>query len=404
MKSLVSSKFVSPVALLEALVLVLCLGSFVPSVYGNLLPENTQIHGFASQGFILTSENQFFGDSQNGSFRFSELGLNTSIQFTPDFQFAAQALSRQAGPGDNGQIHLDFGFLDYKWISNESGALGMRLGRVKNPLGFYNDTRDVAFTRPSIFLPESIYFDRTRNLALSADGANLYAEYRTDAGSFFYELEIGYPDVDDRETVLSFIGDSNGVLDNQLSYITRLLFEKDGGQLRFGLSGALINIEFKSASSPSGDGMIRFRPLILSFQYNSERWNLTSEYALRYFKYRNVGQIGDFTKMGESIYLQGAYRITPQVEGFLRYDLLFQDRNDRNGAEFALHNPGRPAHTQFAKDWTAGLLWGMTDAWMTRVEYHYVDGTAWLPLLDNPLPSETKRYWNMFSILLSYRF
>ena len=31
--------------------------------------------------------------------------------------------------------------------------MGIRLGRMKTPLGFYNDTLDVPFTRPSILLP-----------------------------------------------------------------------------------------------------------------------------------------------------------------------------------------------------------------------------------------------------------
>ncbi|MFQ5587788.1 MAG: hypothetical protein ACE5F7_03020 [Nitrospiria bacterium] len=369
-----------------------------------MFPENTQFHGFASQGFILTSDNHFFGDSEKGSFRFSELGLNTSIQFTPDFQFSAQVLSRQAGEGDEGDPRLDYGLLDYRWISSDRRGLGFRLGRIKNPLGFYNDTRDVAFTRPSILLPQSIYFDRTRNLALSADGAGVYFEYRTDAGNFFYELEVGYPEVDDEETKLAFIDKLPGSLDNHLSYISRLIFEKDGGKVRLGLSGAIVNIRYQPAPPFTSRGDIRFRPVIFSAQYNAERWSLTSEYALRYTKHRNVGGISD-SLMGESIYFQGTYRMTQQFEALLRYDLAFQDRNDRNGKEFESTTPsGKPAHTQFAKDATVGLLWSITPVWMTRIEYHYVDGTAWLPLLDNPAPSMTKRYWDMFAILVSFRF
>ncbi len=405
---LTCSKFVKNTPFLKGVssfffILLVCV---VSPAQGRMLPENTQVHGFVSQGFILTSKNRFFGDSENGTFRFSEFGINTSVQFTPDLQLSAQALSRQAGTGDKGEIHLDFGMLDYKWISNEKGEFGVRLGRIKNPLGFYNDTRDVAFTRPSIFLPQSIYFDRTRNLALSADGASLYSEYRTHFGNYFYELEIGYPDVNDRETVVALIGSTNGSLQHEISYITRFLFEKGGGRFRLGLSGALLNIKFKSGTSPFSEGKIRFRPMILSLQYNAERWSLTSEYALRYFKYRNVDGINDFSKKGESFYLQGTYRIVPQVEALLRYDLLFQDRNDRNGDQFASTPAfsGIPAHTRFAKDITLGLLWDITHAWMTRIEYHYVEGTAWLPVLDNMDPSSTHRYWNMLAILLSYRF
>ena len=64
---------------------------------------------------------------------------------------------------------------------------------MKNPLGFYNDTRDVPFTRPSILLPQSIYFDRTRKLAIAADGVHLYGEYRSDYGDVSFQAGVVRP-------------------------------------------------------------------------------------------------------------------------------------------------------------------------------------------------------------------
>ena len=101
-----------------------------------------------------------------------------------NLQFSVQGISRWAGKGSTGNVRLDYGFMDYTYYSGETGQLGIRLGRMKNPLGFYNDTRDVPFTRPSILLPQSIYFDRTRKLALAADGMHMYGEYRSDMGDF----------------------------------------------------------------------------------------------------------------------------------------------------------------------------------------------------------------------------
>ena len=371
-------------------------------------PETLQIHGFASQAFILTSDNRFFGDSETGSSDFRELGLNLSIRPIPDLQFSIQGLSRWAGEANNGDLRLDYGFLDYSLVGNESGTLGLRIGRVKNPLGFYNDTRDVAFTRPSIFLPQSIYFDRTRNLALSSDGINIYTEYRRDLGNTFFELAVSFPQVDNRETELAFLGPRApelGHLNPRLSYTSRLIFEPAGGQMRFSLSGALVNIKFEPASPGIQKGDIHFRPLILSAQYNAEFWSLTSEYALRYSKFEDVGG-PSFSVTGESYYLQGSYHLLDNLEALLRYDVLYQNREDRSGAQFAAdpRSGGKPGHTRFAKDWTVGLRWNMTSSWMSRIEYHYVDGTGWLPLLDNPAPAETDRYWHLFALLISYRF
>ena len=116
----------------------------------------------------------------SGSFDFREIGLNASMRPLTNLQFSVQGLSRTAGKGSPGNIRLDYGFIDYTYFHRENSQLGIRLGRMKNPLGFYNDTRDVPFTRPSILLPQSIYFDRTRKLAIAADGVHLYGEYRSD--------------------------------------------------------------------------------------------------------------------------------------------------------------------------------------------------------------------------------
>lgn len=390
-----------PISILFALCL-LCLESTRTLLYAFTWPDTFQIHGFASQGFMLTSDNRFFGDSEDGSIDFTELGLNSSIRPIPDLQFSAQVLSRRAGKGDDGDLRLDYGFLDYTLISNESGNLGFRIGRIKNPLGFYNDTRDIAFTRPSIFLPQSIYFDRTRNLGLSSDGLNIYGEMLKTYGNFFYVFGFVYPEVDDKETRLALTNQKQRELDTEGSFVSRLMFEQDGGKIRLGMSGAIVKIKPEPTSPMVKEGVIRFSPLIFSAQYNAERWSLTSEYALRSFRYRDVGP-RNFNITGESYYLQGTYRISDNLEALLRYDVLYQDRDDRSGNKFA-RSSGAPDHSRFAKDWTAGLRWDMTRSWMSRIEYHYVDGTAWLPLLDNPVASETDRYWHLFALLISYRF
>ncbi|MBA3493883.1 MAG: hypothetical protein H0T87_07170, partial [Gammaproteobacteria bacterium] len=122
--------------------------------------EGFQVHGFLSQGYILTTNNNFFGSSERGgSLDFTEIGVNASWTPLPRLQFAAQGLFRRAGAGHDSDFELDFGLMDYAVVSTADRQLGFRLGRIKNPLGLYNDTRDVAFTRPSILLPESIYLD-----------------------------------------------------------------------------------------------------------------------------------------------------------------------------------------------------------------------------------------------------
>ena len=137
--------------------LALWLGLCHPALAIELF-EGFQVHGFLSQGYFLTTNNNLFGSSERGgSLDFTEVGINASWVPWPSLQLAVQGLSRRAGEAAEGEPELDFGLLDYTAVATEDRRLGVRLGRVRLPFGLYNDTRDVAFTRPSILLPQSIY-------------------------------------------------------------------------------------------------------------------------------------------------------------------------------------------------------------------------------------------------------
>jgi hypothetical protein len=146
--------------------------------------DTFQYHGFISQNFVLSSENNFYGESSKGSFDFTEAGFNVSLRPLSRLGLAAQVLYRRAGELEDEEVRLDYGVVEFTALDAAEVRAGLRLGRVKNPLGLYNETRDVAFTRPSIFLSQSIYFDRTRNFALSSDGGQVYGEYESHIGAF----------------------------------------------------------------------------------------------------------------------------------------------------------------------------------------------------------------------------
>src|SRR5690242_13251423 len=274
------------------------------------LPQNLQIHGFASQSWLKSSDNNVFGksSSDSGSIDFRELGLNASMLPLTNVQISAQMMSRPAGAGGPGNIRLDYGFVDYTFFTRETSQVGIRLGRMKTPLGFYNATRDVPFTRPSILLPQSIYFDRTRKLALAADGAHLYGEYRSNMGNISFQAGAVRPLVRGAETEVALLGSGvPGHLVPDVLYTGRINYELDEGRLRFALSASQLNIGYDPAASDKlHAGHIRFTPLIFSAQYNAERWSLTSEYALRHFEYKNFGVAPlNLNFFGESYYFQG---------------------------------------------------------------------------------------------------
>lgn len=383
-----------------------CSAGFAPQSLA--LDHGAQFHGFLSQGFSYTTDNRFFGDSTDqGSFEFTEVGINGSARAGNDLLITGQLLYRRAGGADD-QVALDYGLLDYRAYTSEDAHLGVRLGRIKNPLGLYNDTRDVAVSRPSVILPQSIYFDRTRDLALSGDGVGLYGERRLAQGFLSAEFNVIKPraDPDTLEPIL--LGAPRpGTFDDEPSALLRVIFDTLGQRLRVALSVAALNLQYRPGENdPSTAGDVLFSPRILSAQYDAENWIVTAEYARREFEFNDIAYIPFSRRTGESYYLQAQYRVGGCCWLLARHDILYQNVDDRSGTAIETATAGaRPAHGQFAKDWTISFRWSPEGHnWLVSAEHHWVRGTAWLPIEDNPDPARTVEDWRMALLLVSVWF
>ena len=365
--------------------------------------NNFQVHGFLSQGYVNTTSNNFFGESEDGSFDFREIGINASYRLTPQVMVSAQLLSRTAGEMDNGSPNLDYGQIDYTPVSNEQGRAGIILGRFKNPMGFYNETRDVASTRPSIFVPQVIYWDRVRNMVLSSDGGLIYADLHSDLHSFYLKLFTGKTPIDENVEKSYFPARLEPSLDQRgLTTGGRLLYEWDGGVFRLALSGATLSMDGEMAGGLlTGTFDIDF--WIASAQYNNGPFSLTMEYMNEPLSYEGFMGIMDVANTtADGYYLQGSYRISADWEFLTRYEEGHLDKNDRDGSDVNI--PGTLPHNHFIRMWTLGLLWEPTENLMLRTEFSRADGTMFLSNLENPNLLDTERRWNMFAFLLSYSF
>lgn len=372
--------------------------------------QRLQVHGFASQAAVQSTENRWFGDSPATSFDFTEIGLNASLRLTPDLLLAGQVLSRRAGATDDGTPALDYGLLDFSLIARPTQRLGVRLGRIKNPLGLYNETRDVPFTRPGIFLPQVVYQDRVRNLILSTDGVMLYGERAEVPGTLSLTLGYGRA-VIDQNVEWSFLNfDFPGTLEVAANTrLASLWYTGNNERLRLGLSAAQLGFGFRpnrAAALTLDAGDIDVTLWIASAQYNAERWTLSAEYARQHLEWRGFGpMLGDFAVSPEGFYVQSAYRLRPQLEWMLRAENGVADRDDRSGARFARASGGTaPPQFGFTRALTTGLRWDITPRWMLRAEYSYNDGTYVLSQRENPDLLGQERYWNLFSLLLAVRF
>lgn len=384
------------------------------------LSDSSQIHGFASQGYVQSSDNRFMGDSPSGSLDFTELGVNASVMLSNNLRASGQLLVRRAGDMYDGSPDLDYGLLDYTVTANESICSGVLLGRFKNPLGFYNDTRDVAFTRPSVFLPQSIYFDKVRNFILSNDGLQCYSEWFGMQDSFNLQLGFGRSPIDENVKYAYFGG--NPVTGEELegdleadgvTWVGRLLYELNGGQWRFALSGAEGNTLFKNSGSIAGlgeypgNGEVRLEYYLASAQYNAEQWSLTAEWMREpiYWSEFPEGSPQNHSVTAEGYYMQGEYRLEKDWQLFVRYEAGFANRNDKDGKQASAATGGAvPAYDFYSKDWIGGFRWDLNSNWMLRSELHAKQGTFTLSARENPDKSKLVKNWNLFALLLSYRF
>lgn len=389
-------------------VLLACALALAPAVTGAEWSDDVQVHGFATQGFLHTSDNDFFGDSESGSFEFTELGINLSYRATPSLLFSGQLLSRRAGEIYDGSPTIDFALMDWTVVTEQTHAFGLMFGRTKNPIGLYNDTRDVAFTRPSIFLPQQIYFDNVRNLILSADGLQAYAKLYTDTGTWSFNAGIGHNTIDENVEISYLDRDFGGEFEPaNLAMVGRAEFETTDGAWRGALSAAKARLAFDAdATDPIGNGEIDFLFWVASLQYNAEYWSLTAEYMEQPVEFDGFSPLYDARDSTvQGYYLQGSYLLRNDVELVARYAEGFASKDDRNGRRFAAGSFGMaPPHSFYQKDLMLGLRWDVTPSLMLRVEHQWSEGTWTLSRRENPSPLDHAKDWQMFSLLASYRF
>ena len=386
-----------------------------PIAFANpdFLPDELQFHGFMTQGFFNTSDNNVYGQSDDGiSPGLTEIGLNVNYQPFDKLRFAAQGLYRRAGDVDTGSARLDFALVDLTLYNHDSGNIGLRGGRIKIPFGLYNESRDVAFTHPTILLPQGIYFDRSRSLLLSADGGSFYAEQRTDFGDFNFKFNVGMPSTDLKEiqTVVLATQDVSGQFETKPAIATQLNYEINGGEYIFAIS--YMDLEFDYISTPEEklrpfpgtllNSSSHIQPLMASAQYNGENFTLTGEYQIRWNNFGRLASLGGGKFLTESWYVEGSYRIIPELQATVRYDTVSINMDDRAGSGAAQF--GFPNHVAYAKDWVFGLRWDITPSWMVRGEYHKVHGTAWLPQADNPIVDQDIQDWDLYALQLSFKF
>lgn len=393
------------------------------------LGDSSEIHGFANQAFLYSPDNPYAGtDSLNGSFKFREFGITGFTEISPEFRLAGQVISRQRDKSDGGDARIDFLLADYLFYSDMGATAGVRVGRVKNTVGFYNATRDIPSARPGFNVPDSIYFDSFRDTILATDGINFYGSGLIRNNQLGWELFAGQKNVDSESLEYYLYGQPvrQGEFDDvALVGLNLNLVPAAQRSLKLGFSLLDLDLDLDNPLSVSdaqtalftaGPADIVANPqnyvtgfsidalfAILSAQYSYSDWVITAEYMNLFsdFDLQLAGTDNELSTTTEAYYLQVEWLPTLTTSWFARYEELYLDKDDRSGRNLSsTSNPYRG----FGKGWSVGGKWTFYPQWTVTGQASFNEGTAWLPSYRGMENDSISRYWNYYVISLTFQF
>jgi hypothetical protein len=151
-----------------------------------------QVHGFLSEGYVHTDENNWLTMNTKGwgSAAMTDTGLNVSSQLADRLRVGAQVYDRNLGQLGQWHPSCDWAMVDYRF----KNWLGVRAGKVKTTLGLYNDTQDLDFVHTFALLPQSVYPTDLREATIAHWGVDFYGNVSLPRrlGDISYTAYTGY--------------------------------------------------------------------------------------------------------------------------------------------------------------------------------------------------------------------
>jgi hypothetical protein len=337
-----------------------------------------EVHAFASQGLILSKDNQYLAvDTTHGSLQFSELGVNLTKSFGERFRVGLQLFAQNLGPTGKFDVKADWFYLDYRFAN----WLGVRAGRVKIPFGLYNEIVDVDSARNPVLLPQSVYPETNRNYLLAQTGGEVYGYvYLHDAGALDYRVYGGSIFLDTSSTNSPFTVTSLNVpylIGGRLLWETPLQGLRTGGSVQslrldanlLASDPASVPVSQPSTTPASATLQIPAVLWVGSLEYTVGDLLFAAEYS-RWYVSADSSDTSVFPSSpqmtSERAYVMAAYRARAWLQPGVYYSVLFPDVQHRTGRENQQH------------DVATTLRFDLNAHWLLKIEGHYMLGTAGL--------------------------
>jgi hypothetical protein len=318
-----------------------------------------QIHGFASQGYLRSNHYDYLNaETDKGTVEFNEFGLNVMSNLNDNLRFGMQMFARDLGDSGNDNFTIDWAFGDYRYRN----WLGVRIGKLKRPMGFYNQTRDIDVARTGVFLPSSVYNENFRTAVKSIKGIALYG---TLPGGVEYQAQYGTLDSEFASELLIWGSTVSAEVDDD-AYTLHLLWNTPLDGLR--LVGTYGDMSWTTTSARNG---IEFTDeteapsWVVGIEYTRGDATVVAEYKESSFK------SGLFDLPSQYYYGLLAYRLTDWLELATSYSVTYIDKNDREGKNTSPYFRGPRA---WFKDLALSTRFDINEYWIVKLEGHWMNG------------------------------
>jgi hypothetical protein len=259
------------------------------------------LHGFGSQTYFQTSANTYMGADHTGTWDNNFLGLVGAVDLNDKSKLWAQLETSSTDT-----THFTWFFVDYR-LSDDSTV---HAGRVKLPLGIYNDSIDTKFLQQSSLEP-ALYQAAADLVSDSYTGVGYdYDQRLGDAGNISWQFYGGNND------------DRNPPADSRDRRIAgaRVTYDTPVNGLRFLLSANLTQVQILATAN-----LVDETRWIASVDYLQGLWDLKSEYGAHHL----LGVASD------AYYVQIGRKFAARWTAFARYDYVTTDESRRSSDSYS---------------------------------------------------------------------
>lgn len=420
-----------------------------------LKSDRIDIHGFVTQGYLLTDDNNFMADTaDNGSLQYNEIGINFTGDVSDRLRMGIQFLARDLGKMGNKELTIDWAVADYSFFD----WLNLRMGKIKMNHGLYNIERDVDMLRTFVFLPQSVYTEGWRDSLNASSGCGIYgfvpmgflgnATYMANVTASEQKVGGGEARLLEDQIPARFQLSVEEMNTRQTwggSLSMDTLFNIDG--LR--IAGVYWGHDFDSTCSlldgrvsPLFDSLgnsagyyynktesvfsSRIKTFTGSIEYSFGNFIFAAEYMQNNYDLKmplsdyildsSLNPIADINKDFSAVGYYGSltYRFTDWFEMGAYYSEYYKDKSDKDGKDAVTERliSSGEEFTRWLKDTCLSFRFDITPNWILKLESHYMDGAALMFNSDGNTALDSnsnvvldyEHYWMLYAAKVSFSF